>query len=616
MFEAFATMSSAGTDGASSVNREASPPCGCVAAARLVKGRGGQETYGGLVRCGVVEVAAMADTTGTERECDTRDGRGARHASADRLRSGCLPTRAMSERLRKPQHKPAGCTRELSATEEVSRSRIHRRRDQFDRHRTPARFLAATLAGAALFIAAPSAAQDTHGVIAFGETDEGNGVAYGFSWNFHGKDAAHAEAVNACISSGGTDCVQLAWFQNGCGALAIDQYGNAQGKPGMSLEQAEARALRTCEAAGGGGCNIVGSVCVAPGGEPGTWSGSESVLPAHGSQTTVTGPEDESLTSEERIQVQQSLTALGFDAGPTDGVFGRRTRSAIWEWQNANGLEATGHVTREQFASITDVYASTTQEPEPQQQTARAKAEAEAEAQAAKARVDVIISEFIAGAEEWGIPPLHYVVLNFHQQVRDVEARDVVEELVARGADIDEVDYNDYTPLMLAADGNDIEMAHLLIDNGANVGAHGAMALRYAANSNAVEIAKLLIDNGVNVNETPTGGSTALFNAAWENAFDTAKLLIESGANVNHVRHDGLTPLHNAAIKHSYEVAKLLTDHGALVNAHSRELGLQRPLCYVYQDRYHRGRTSEMAPLLLHHGGTCKNEYLCSEYEC
>ena len=242
----------------------------------------------------------------------------------------------------------------------------------FNFRHAPARFLAAPIAAAALFAAGPADAQDAHGVIAFGETAQGKGVAYGFSWNFDGKDAAHAEAVNACTSSGGTDCVQLAWFQNGCGALAMDQYGNAQGKPGMSSEQAEARALRTCKAAGGGGCNIIGSVCAAPGGEPGTWSGSESVVPAHGSQTTATGPEDEPLTREERVRVQQSLTALGFDAGPADGVFGRRTRSAIWEWQTANGLEATGHVTREQFASIMAVDASPAeeQEPEPQPEAA------------------------------------------------------------------------------------------------------------------------------------------------------------------------------------------------------------------------------------------------------
>ena len=245
----------------------------------------------------------------------------------------------------------------------------------FNSRQALAGFFAAPLAGVALFAAVPAAAQDAHGVIAFGETAEGKGVAYGFSWNFDGKDAAHAEAVNACVSSGGTDCVQLAWFQNGCGALAMDQYGNAQGKPGMSLDQAEARALRTCEGAGEGRCNIVGSACAAPGGEPGTWSGSEGVVPAPGSQTTATAPEGEPLIREERIRVQQSLTALGFDVGPADGVFGRRTRSAIWEWQTTNGLEATGHLTRDQFASIMAVDASPTEERElePRPETADAK---------------------------------------------------------------------------------------------------------------------------------------------------------------------------------------------------------------------------------------------------
>ena len=240
----------------------------------------------------------------------------------------------------------------------------------FDRHQTPARFLAATLAGAALFIAAPAAAQYAHGVIAFGDTDQGDGVAYGFAWNFPAKDTANVEAVNACISSGGTNCIQLAWFQNGCGALAIDQHGNAQGKPGMTREQAEARALRTCEAAGGVGCNIVGSLCATPDGDPGTYSGSESVLQVQGPQRTVAGPADELLTREERVLVQQTLTALGFDAGPADGIFGRRTRAAIVAWQNANGHESTGYVSREQVTFLTAADAAPGQEQEPLQEAA------------------------------------------------------------------------------------------------------------------------------------------------------------------------------------------------------------------------------------------------------
>ena len=172
--------------------------------------------------------------------------------------------------------------------------------------------------------------------------------------------------MNACLAGGGTECVELAWFQNGCGALAVDQYGMAQGKSGMSLEQAEARALRTCEAAGGSGCAVVGSQCAGPGGEVGTWSGSESVLAMQEEPRDRTaretggrdGPEktgaaqDVSLTREQRIRVQRGLAALGFDAGPADGMFGPRTRSAIWEWQQAKGLEATGYLTQDEAEAL------------------------------------------------------------------------------------------------------------------------------------------------------------------------------------------------------------------------------------------------------------------------
>ena len=236
----------------------------------------------------------------------------------------------------------------------------------FDRYRTPARFFTATLTAATLLISAPAAAQEAHGVIAFGtETGEDNGVAYGFAWNFPAKETAHVEAMNACIASGGTNCIQLAWFQDGCGALAMDQHGNAQGKPGMTLEQAEARALRACKAAGGAECDIVGSLCAAAGGEPRTWSGSESVLPLPDARTTAAGPADVSLTRAERVRLQQALTALGFDAGPADGVFGPRARAAIWDWQEANGHAATGDVTREQAEFLAAIAASTDEEQEP-----------------------------------------------------------------------------------------------------------------------------------------------------------------------------------------------------------------------------------------------------------
>lgn len=49
-----------------------------------------------------------------------------------------------------------------------------------------------------------------------------------------------------------------------------------------------------------------------------------------------------------RRQIQQGLQNEGFDAGPPDGLFGPRTRSAIRRWQEAVGLEATGFLSAEQ----------------------------------------------------------------------------------------------------------------------------------------------------------------------------------------------------------------------------------------------------------------------------
>ena len=53
------------------------------------------------------------------------------------------------------------------------------------------------------------------------------------------------------------------------------------------------------------------------------------------------------LTREDRRVIQSSLAAQGFDPGPADGVFGRRTRAAIGRWQGARGDEPTGYLNAE-----------------------------------------------------------------------------------------------------------------------------------------------------------------------------------------------------------------------------------------------------------------------------
>lgn len=76
----------------------------------------------------------------------------------------------------------------------------------------------------------------------------------------------------------------------------------------------------------------------------------------------VTPPEDEDevgtspvaveaalkLTRTQRVEIQRQLSALGFDAGVADGLWGAKTRGAIKSWQRANRQAQTGYVTAAQ----------------------------------------------------------------------------------------------------------------------------------------------------------------------------------------------------------------------------------------------------------------------------
>ena len=53
------------------------------------------------------------------------------------------------------------------------------------------------------------------------------------------------------------------------------------------------------------------------------------------------------LERAERRLIQMGLASLGFDPGPADGLFGRRTRTAIGDWQSSEGGEANGHLDAE-----------------------------------------------------------------------------------------------------------------------------------------------------------------------------------------------------------------------------------------------------------------------------
>ena len=61
---------------------------------------------------------------------------------------------------------------------------------------------------------------------------------------------------------------------------------------------------------------------------------------------------DLKLSDEAKRLVQMGLAAMGYAAGPADGVFGGRTRQALRAWQESKELEGTGYLTREQSEGL------------------------------------------------------------------------------------------------------------------------------------------------------------------------------------------------------------------------------------------------------------------------
>ena len=51
------------------------------------------------------------------------------------------------------------------------------------------------------------------------------------------------------------------------------------------------------------------------------------------------------LDARQNTALQEGLTALGFDTGGSDGVFGRRSRAALRDYQKARGIPADGFAT-------------------------------------------------------------------------------------------------------------------------------------------------------------------------------------------------------------------------------------------------------------------------------
>ncbi|KAH9251508.1 hypothetical protein BASA81_010539 [Batrachochytrium salamandrivorans] len=145
---------------------------------------------------------------------------------------------------------------------------------------------------------------------------------------------------------------------------------------------------------------------------------------------------------------------------------------------------------------------------------------------------------------------------------------EVIEYLVCeRGVDLME----DY-PLFLAIDQRRMDVANLLLDNGADI--HATLPqgftplIRASVRDELLPLVQRLLDMGSDIDYcSPQNGMCALTASfAFEDHVQCTRLLLERGANANLTPPSTLSPLHSAVGKGKLEAAKLLLEHGAEVN--------------------------------------------------
>ncbi|RZF41139.1 hypothetical protein LSTR_LSTR010791 [Laodelphax striatellus] len=231
-------------------------------------------------------------------------------------------------------------------------------------------------------------------------------------------------------------------------------------------------------------------------------------------------------------------------------------------------------------------------------------------------RVDVVEYLLAHGADvhskdKGGLVPLHNACSYGHYEVTEM--------LVKHGANVNVADLWKFTPLHEAAAKGKYDIVRLLLQHGADAtkknrdGAtpvelvregdqevvdllRGNAALLDAAKKgNLARVQRLLTGDNINCRDTQGRNSTPLHLAAGYNNLEVAEYLLEHGANVNAQDKGGLIPLHNASSYGHLDIAALLIKFNTVVNA-TDKWGFT-PLHEAAQ----KGRT-QLSALLLAHG--------------
>ncbi|XP_015189072.1 PREDICTED: ankyrin-3-like [Polistes dominula] len=197
----------------------------------------------------------------------------------------------------------------------------------------------------------------------------------------------------------------------------------------------------------------------------------------------------------------------------------------------------------------------------------------------------------VNACDRTGMFPLQMAVMK--------ESKEIIEELIDKGADVDIEVHNKKLVEYAMAESNE-DIVKLLVEKGATIKFHnnnedsilrylikkgmlellqcvikeidinfqtgdGHTLLIMAAEQGQLEIVKFLCNMGINVNARSSRNSTALHFAIGNSSnpnLEIVQFLIDNGAEIDVENVFGYTPLQNALYNKNFEVAKLLIEKG------------------------------------------------------
>lgn len=149
------------------------------------------------------------------------------------------------------------------------------------------------------------------------------------------------------------------------------------------------------------------------------------------------------------------------------------------------------------------------------------------------------------------------------------ETRNILSASV--NVNVTEKNYEGATPLFMAVENGNVEVAKMLLNFGAKVNARNnrrQTPLMMLDGDATAALVDLLVANGARLDLADNQGNTALILAAEEEShISVIKALIDAGANVNHQNNQGKTALWKAADNDDLKAVRALLLAGADVNA-------------------------------------------------